>query len=120
MIELDEDALICDFAETYNIYDMRAHPADYIAKLAVGLREGSRIRSKANGMSIGVDTLILAHIADNTALNVWMQSKDGQKGRNRPKRMVDILLHNDKKSDLQTFKNGEEFMKKWRSLTHGS
>ena len=37
MIALDQNALICDFAETYGIYNYRALPVSLLATLAVGL-----------------------------------------------------------------------------------
>ena len=46
MMALDEDALICDFAETYHIYNIYGMPVQYIATLAIGLRDDSRIKSK--------------------------------------------------------------------------
>ena len=41
MIATDEDALICDFAETYHIYDYRSLDVEYAATLAYGLRDDS-------------------------------------------------------------------------------
>lgn len=35
MLNLSEDALICDFAETYHIYDYRSLPLRLVATLAV-------------------------------------------------------------------------------------
>ena len=67
MIALDEDALVCDFAETYGIYDVWEYPVDYIATLAVGLRDNSRIKLKAAGLKVDMKTLLIARIADNTA-----------------------------------------------------
>ena len=49
MMAADEDALACDIAETYGIYDMRALPAGRLAVLAVGLREDSCWRSDDGG-----------------------------------------------------------------------
>lgn len=43
MILTDEDALICDFAETYNVLDYRALPLRTAATLASGLRADARI-----------------------------------------------------------------------------
>lgn len=43
MIATDQDALICDMAETYGIFDLQALPVATLATLAVGLRENSRI-----------------------------------------------------------------------------
>lgn len=68
MIQLDEDALICDLAETYQIYDYRSLPVKLVATLSAGLRDDSRIKLKAAGTSVGLDTTILAAIADNLTM----------------------------------------------------
>ena len=39
MIKQDEDALICDLAETYRIYDYRQLPLLQVAVFAYGLRD---------------------------------------------------------------------------------
>ena len=49
MIRFDEDALICDLAETYHIYDYRSLPVKLVATLSAGLRDDSRIKLKAAG-----------------------------------------------------------------------
>ncbi len=43
MLAADEDALVCDLAETYGLLDYRAHGARLVATLAVGLRPYARI-----------------------------------------------------------------------------
>ena len=43
MIAIDEDALICDLAETYQIYDYRRLPVQTVAVFSLGLRDNSRI-----------------------------------------------------------------------------
>ena len=115
MIALDEDALLCDMAETYHIYNMYEMPALYIATLAKGLRENSRIVMAINGLKVDVKTLLLAHIADNSAINVWFQTEDGQKGQNRPPSMVKILTG--KAEEKIGFESGDDFDEEWRRLT---
>ena len=69
MIETDESALICDFAETYHIYDYRALPVSYAATLAYGLRSDSRIRLKLGEVKEEVPCFIsAAKAADCLAL----------------------------------------------------
>lgn len=68
MIALDEDALICDFAETYHIYDYRNIPASYAATLAVGLRDDSRIKLLMADRKASVETIILAGIMDRLSV----------------------------------------------------
>lgn len=64
MIALDEGALICDMAETYHIYDMRALPAETLATLACGLREDSRIKMKRAGLKYVPLEVLLVRVHD--------------------------------------------------------
>lgn len=109
MIALDEEALICDLAETYGIFDYKALPISLVATLSVGLRENSRIKMKLNGMKIPTDTLLLASSVDKLALLVWSKTEDGQNGMNRPKSIVEILTGIRKDGDIATFDTAEEF-----------
>lgn len=117
MIALDEDALLCDMAETYHIYVMEQFPPDYIATLAVGLRDDSRIRMKAAGLRVDAKTLLLAHIADNTAINVYMKTKDAKSGRNKPKSIVRAFAEEyDLAAHAKQFDSGEDFLEEWRRI----
>lgn len=91
MIAVDEDALICDMAETYRVLDYRALPARQAARLACGLRQSSRIMQVLSGAPAGLDTVLLAQIADAVRTLVWQNTEDGHKGRNRPPLLVDVL-----------------------------
>src|SRR5699024_11498629 len=75
MISLDEDALICDLAETYRIYDYRQLPLMRAAVFACGLRDDSRIKMQANDQLIPMDTLLLAGISDSLSTLVWFQTR---------------------------------------------
>ena len=68
MLETDEDALICDLAETYGVYDYESLPVQTVAALSIGLRGDSRIRMKLSGMKLTLTESLLAMIADNLAL----------------------------------------------------
>lgn len=117
MIALDEDALICDMAETYHIYAMEQLPVEYVATLAAGLKNDSRIKLKAAGLSIDMFTLLLARIADNTAINWYMKTKDAQTGKNPPKSMVRALCPEmDEGSHARQFETGEDFLEEWRRI----
>lgn len=117
MIALDEDALICDMAETYHIFDMYQMPVEYVATLANGLRSESRIRMKASGLEVDMNSLLLAHIADSCAINVWLKTKDGEKGKNQPKSIYKILTEKiDDSMSAQGFESGADFDEAWRRL----
>ena len=116
MIILDEDLLMCDFAETYHIYDIYSLDVNYAATLAMGLRDDSRIRLKANGLEVDSKTLLLARICDNTALNCYMKTEDAIKGVNRPKSVVEALVKKKDNDEIQSFECGADFEKEWRRL----
>lgn len=119
MISLDRSALICDLAETYGILDWKAVPAATLALLAVGLRENSRIKMRLSGRNVPVEHLLLAAALDRLSTLVWFQTEDGEKGINRPKSMVAILLGDTQETggDVQSFETTEEFEQQWQSIT---
>ena len=82
MIEFDEDALICDLAETYQIYDYRSLPVKLVATLSAGLREDSRIKMAAAELPAKQDTLLLATIADRVEAFRYGFTEDASKGKN--------------------------------------
>lgn len=92
-------------------------PVLYIATLALGLRHDSRIMMSVNGLKVDLKTLLLAHIADNTAINTWFMSEDGQKGNNRPPSMLRLLT--DVRKEQSGFDSGDDFEKEWRRITGG-
>lgn len=118
MIGTDRDALICDMAETYHVFDMWSLPLRTVATLASGLREDSRIRKILNGRKIGSDRLLMAGMLDRLSLLVWLWTKDGAKGRNRPASLVKLLLDPGKsESELEGFESEEDFDRRWAEVT---
>ena len=111
MIEIDEDALICDLAETYQIYDYRQLPPLRVAVFSCGLRSESRIKMKISGQSVPLETLLLAGISDRLSTLVWFQTADGQKGKNRPIPLIELLTNAKKKNDenVVVYHSGEDF-----------
>lgn len=113
MIKQDEDALICDLAETYRIYDYRQLPLLQVAVFAYGLRDDSRIKKIISNQVVSLDTLLFASMVDRLSLSLWLQTTDGQKGTNRPNSIVDYLTKKEEKDekDYLVFKSGEDFEK---------
>lgn len=95
MLKTDKDALICDFAETYHILDMWAHPLPLIATLACGLGDNSRIRRKMSGMKVDTQTFLIASAVDRLSLLVWSKTEDASKGNNRPDMIAKRLIESD-------------------------
>lgn len=106
MIKLDEEALICDLAETYNILDYKKLALNKLAILACGLRNDSRIKLKMSKNILSPNQLLLAGIQDRLSLLVYSKTKDAEKGINYPKLILDILENN-----ISGFSSGEDFMK---------
>lgn len=112
MIQTDENALICDLAETYHIYDYKELPLTRVAIFAIGLRNDSRIKMKMSDQLVPMETLLLAGISDRLSVLLWRQTKDGQKGRNMPTMVMDTLtIKGSKESDVIVFSSGEDYEK---------
>lgn len=94
MIHIDKDALECDLAETYRIYDMYGLPCSKVALFSCGLREDSRIKMKINNQNVSLSQTLLASIVDRLSLLCWLNSDDGRTGKNRPKSLLDALQGN--------------------------
>lgn len=113
MINLDEDALVCDLAETYQIYEYKQLPLKQVAVFAYGLRDDSRIKQIMSDQIVPLETTLLASIVDRLSLSLWLQTKDGQKGVNRPMSIAAMLTKNSKEEsderDYLVFESGEDF-----------
>lgn len=113
MIDLDEDALICDLAETYQVYDYKQLPLQTVAVFAYGLKDDSRIKQLLSDQIAPVERVLLASMVDRLSMLLWIQSKDGQKGVNRPASIADQLIKRDKsendEKDYLVFESGEDF-----------
>ena len=105
MIKLDEDALICDFAETYHIFDYRSLPLKLVATLAAGLRDNSRIKLRLAEMPVELETVILATIADNLTVLRLGFGKDKQ---SKPFLFTEAI-QGETKPKVKSFRTAEEF-----------
>lgn len=112
MINTDESALICDLAETYNIYDYKSLPVLKVATFSVGLRENSRIKLKLNNSPVSLETLLLSMAVDRLSLLLWTKSKDAEKGQGRPKSFTNVILGiQNSNNETIAYDSSEEFEK---------
>ena len=107
MLKIDENALICDLAETYHIYNYRQLPPSMVAIFAIGLRDDSRIKMKLSNSKVPPNIMLLAGIIDSLNILIWQNTEDGRKGRNKPKSILSDLYH--KENDISAFASGKEF-----------
>lgn len=119
MMSVDRDALICDFAETYGIYELRGLPVFTLATLAAGLRENSRIKMRLSGISISRMEALIAAAVDRLSMLCWAQTEEGKKNENPPKSMISILLNQEERQErkVQTYENGRDFDRAWKDST---
>lgn len=119
MIKLDEEALICDLAEMYQIYDYKQLPLSKVAVFSCGLRENSRIKMKLAQQVVPFETLILASILDKLSVLLWTKTKDAEKGKNMPQMIMDELIphvQKSKQTDASIFDSSEDFEQRRKEL----
>lgn len=108
----NEDALICDFAETYHIYDYRGMPLKLAATLASGLRDNSRSKLLLNEEPADINTVLLANISDNLSVFIHYFKQFCGANEDFPELIVDKLYHiekEEKKTKYGTFASVDEF-----------
>lgn len=119
----DEDALVCDFAQTYHILDWRTLPLALAATLAAGLPEGSRSMRRLLGLNAPLETVLLAQIADRLAVWLWWHTEDGRAGRKPPEPVARGLVVREERpgarEGLRTFASGAEFLAAYNQAIGG-
>ena len=122
MLREDEDALVCDLAETYQIYDWRSLPVRTVATLAAGLRDNSRIKMIMRSETVPLEIVLQAAIADGIRQLCWLNSEDGRKNINRPQYILNTLLNKEESAEpeIVTFNSGAELEEYRRRLINGN
>lgn len=114
MLKTDGDALECDLAQTYQIYDMRTFPLRRVAVFACGLGEESRIKRAMSGQRYPLSILIQAASLDALNSLIWANCKEGTP---RPKSVFAQLTGSENEPDRADrdgacgFTDPEEFEK---------
>lgn len=111
MTTTDEDALVCDLAETYRVYDHRALPPHRAAALACGLREDSRIKQQLTGRYYPPASELLLLLYDRVNWLRWARTRDGAKGENCPESLYAkcMNLKDEPESFVESFDSGDAF-----------
>lgn len=108
MLATDEEALICDFAETYHILDYKALPVKQRAVLASGLRETSRIKMKMAGMKHVPLEISMIHAADYLGRILYCLA--AEENDDPPERLIDIMMgHVKTREQPAGFASGAEY-----------
>lgn len=120
MIHTDEDALICDLAETYHIFNYRELPVKLLATLSVGLDDDSRIKKKLRNVQALPRFITDAFIVDALNILIWQNTADGTNGRNRPESVLRKILGEVQDSEMMSFASGDDFEKYRKELINGN
>ena len=117
MSVVDKDALICDFAQYYSIYQFDKYEISYIAILACGLPEESRIKKKLRKIPYTLEETLLAAIVDHLAMQLYQHA--GKKSNRKPKSLLRMMMEKEDKSAVQSFNTVEAFESARRKIIEG-
>jgi len=118
-LHLDEEAIICDLAETYHVLDYRGLAPSLVAVLCSGLSNDSRIKRKIANRKVSLEEFLIAALVDRVSLLVWAKTEDAQKGRNKPKSILSILEDEVAKPKYKGFDSIDEFESKRAEFLRG-
>lgn len=110
--------MVCDLAETYQIYDYRGLSPQRVAVLLVGLREDSRVKMKISGSKLTLDQTLLAGIADRLTMLSWQFSKSAQNGEDHPLLILERLNMSDEEI-VKGFESPESFQETRKRILEG-
>ena len=90
-----------------------------MAALLIGLPAESRIKKKITDRpNYTLQEILLMHILDTLQIQVWLNTKNGQKGINKPKSLYKKLCETEKKnisSAPTKYKERTDFDKAWNN-----
>lgn len=109
MIKCDKDLLLCDLAETYHIFNINELSLTTIARFSVGLRDNSRIKMKMANVNYDFKDTVLMGILDRLSILAWQNTRDAQKGKNKPSSLLEKLLNIEKSNEITAFASSEDF-----------
>ena len=119
MMAKNRDALTCDMAETYGVFDIQALPVPLLATLAVGLRDDSRIKKLMADTALTTTEQLLALVVDKLSNLIWMISDKGRKGEDPPKSVYLYLMGEERETngEVISFTSPEEYESAWAQIT---
>ena len=71
------------------------------------------------GARAGTDTAILAQLLDTVNHIAWMISENGQRRRNHPASVFELVVAPKKQKETETYRTAADFDAAWKSLAGG-
>ena len=76
------------------------------------------VRALSGTKGLGVETMLLAVIADRLGHIAWMFSEDGKDGKDHPPSIL-AALTGEETQDAGGYDSGEDFLAAWAAITGG-
>lgn len=110
MLKMDEEAVICDMAETYKVLDMYSLPLFLFATLACGLPKNSRIMTRLSGVNVPFNDMILGRLLDTVSYVLYTLQVLGGAKPQEPKSVVEAMIgvSNGKEASFMTREDFEK------------
>lgn len=115
----DEDALLCDFAQYYRIYNLDDIPLSKAAVLACGLPPESRTMRKLTGADYSAEQSILMGILDELRNIEYAYACAHSKRKPKKPKSIFTLLHKKEESEIKAFETGRDFEKARERILRG-
>ena len=111
MLDEDEDALICDFQQFYQVslIPILIDDLERASVLAWGLPDESRIKRLISKQPVDNQTLLMAYMLDDLNFIAWSKTKDAEKGKNKPKSVVESLYKD--KTETSAYLTADDWQK---------
>lgn len=119
MIATDEDSLICDLAQYYHVFDYSSMTVEFVATLAAGLPEDSRIMRKLYNQNISKSELMLAAIYDDLNFYLYSMASNAKHGINRPASIVEKWLNITEQKENMAFDSVNSYEKAKQRILGG-
>ena len=120
MFWADRDALICDLAETYGVFDYKELSAPLLATLAAGLREDSRSKMNLSGRKTGRTEVLLAAAVDRLSRIAWLLSFVCPAQGEPPRSVLNAILGEPERAggmNAEIYDSPEAFDAEWHRRT---
>ena len=112
MRAVHEDALICDFAQYYHIYDIDSLDLRLAATLACGLPKESRTIRDLRNEKLDQNTIMMASILDTVrSIEYGVFQSHSKKKLKRPRSVLNRLLgiEKEERTEVKGFSSSEEY-----------
>ncbi len=105
-----KDALICDFAQFYHVYDIDSLKLQTAAIMACGLPPESRTIRQISGQKYPVEMVLQMKILDTMKTIEWAYINTHSKRKiPKPKSIFELINEQKETKEIVTFQSGQEF-----------